>query len=369
MQIRIATFNVENLFSRPKAMNMPTWSEGKPYLEDYASLTLLLNQDVYSEEDKEKILHLLEKYGLDKARPGNKYLELRQIRGKLLERHEDKPTIVKASGRSDWVGWIELKKEAITDAAIQNTAQVIADVYPDIIVLVEVEDRPALLQFHEQVLKPLLKEEGSPYEHIMVIDGNDTRGINVGIMSRWPITQMVSHVDDHTDSDGHTFSRDCPEYYLDLENGNGLVILPNHFASKSSDHIGDRRRIQSAAVKEIYERVRQTYNHVIVAGDFNDHPGGGSLDVLLKQTDLQDVMALPAYTEPYPGTFRHATATQKLDYLLLSPDLAGRVTAVDVNRKGFYAPEKWQSYANITSKTKDRNQASDHHCVWADIDL
>jgi endonuclease/exonuclease/phosphatase family metal-dependent hydrolase len=311
MSIRIATFNVENLFSRPAAMNLPRWSDGQPILDDHARLTNLLSRETYSAADKAGILQLLARYGLDKSRPNNKYLELREIRGQLLQRHTNRPAEVKASGRGDWVGWLELKQDAIADAAITNTARVIADVNPDIIVLVEVEDRPTLLRFHDQVLKPLLVERNQPlYEHIMVIDGNDARGINVGIMSRRPIRRMASHVDDRTASGSPTFSRDCPEYYLDMGNGEELIILPNHFSSKGSDTEGTRRRVQSAAVKEIYERIRQTCPRVIVAGDFNDYPGGGSLDALLAQTDLRDAMSFEAYHGEYPGTYCTPTPTR-----------------------------------------------------------
>jgi len=38
-------------------------------------------------------------------------------------------------------------------------------------------------------------------------------------------------------------------------------------------------------------------------------------------------------------------------------------------RHGFYAPKKWESFDNINATTKDRFQASDHHCLWADIDI
>ena len=68
-------------------------------------------------------------------------------------------------------------------------------------------------------------------------------------------------------------------------------------------------------------------------------------------------------------TFQHANATQKFDYLLLSPALFDRATQIEVMRKGFYAPRKWESYENINAKTKDRFQASDHHCLWAEFDL
>jgi endonuclease/exonuclease/phosphatase family metal-dependent hydrolase len=370
MRIRIATFNVENLFSRPHAMNLDHWSKGQPVLNDYARLTVLLNQETYSDSNKVEILQILAKYGLDKTRPNNEFLELMEIRGHLLEHRQGQPATVRAKGHADWVGWVELKKDAIADEAITNTARVIADVNPDVLVLVEVEGRPTLTRFHDRVLGPMLKKQNKqPYRYIMVIDGNDPRGIDVGIMSRKPLVRMRSHVDDRTPSGSPTFSRDCPEYYVDMGDTKGMVFLPNHFASKGSDATGKRRRVQSAAVKDIYERIHQEYGQVIVAGDLNDYPGGGSLDPLLKQTDLRDAMSLDAYHGTYPGTYQDAKANEKFDYLLLSPDLSEHVTAVDVNRKGFYAPKRWESYENINRDTKDRNQASDHHCLWADLEL
>lgn len=35
--MRIATFNVENMFERPMIMNLPTWDEGKAVLEGFLS--------------------------------------------------------------------------------------------------------------------------------------------------------------------------------------------------------------------------------------------------------------------------------------------------------------------------------------------
>lgn len=369
MKTRIATFNVENLFSRPRAMNEPKWETGQPYLDDSARLTTLLNHETYSTKDKAEILELIQKNGLDATRPNNRYLELKKIRGKLLERKNGNVTIT-ATGRGDWLGWVELKREAISDAAMTNTARVIAEVNPEILVMVEVEDRPALIHFHSEVLKPMLKSMNlPPYEHLMVIDGNDERGIDVGIISREPILRMCSHVDDVTGG-SHTFSRDCPEYYLARNGGQEIVVLPNHFASKGSDKTGKRRRVQAEAVKAIYEHIREKYDYVIVAGDFNDFPApNGPLSPLLEKTDLKDAMSLTEIYKGLPGTYMHATAKEKIDYLLLSPELVKCVTAVDVNRRGFYAPTKWESFENINKKTKDRNQASDHHCVWADLEF
>ena len=47
--------------------------------------------------------------------------------------------------------------------------------------MIEAEDRIALLRFNDQVIREV---GGQPYEHVMLIDGNDERGIDVGIMTR-----------------------------------------------------------------------------------------------------------------------------------------------------------------------------------------
>jgi endonuclease/exonuclease/phosphatase family metal-dependent hydrolase len=369
MKLRIATFNVENLFSRPKAMNNPTWKEGQSALDAAGRLNVIFNQDVYSPANKKEMLKLLAAHGLLATRPQSEFLDLRKIRGKLFTVPATGAPSIVANGRGDWVGWVSLKTDAIRDAAIENTARVIAAVDPDILVTVEVEDRPAVRRFHDTVLLPMLKAQGGtarPYPNDMVIVGNDPRGINVGILSRFPIARMRSHITDTT-AGKPTFSRDCPEYVIDLGPGKELVILPNHFASKGSDKTGARRKVQSAAVAGIYAEVRKTHDLVLVASDLNDHPAGGSLDALLN-TELKDAMSLPVY-QGLPGTYEQARADQKIDFLLCSPKLAAGVKAVDVERRGFYAPTKWTSFPGIDKTTKDRNQASDHHCVWADVEV
>jgi hypothetical protein len=47
--------------------------------------------------------------------------------------------------------------------------------------VVEAEGRMALKQFSDQVLAEV---GGRPYERVMVIDGNDDRGIDVALMTR-----------------------------------------------------------------------------------------------------------------------------------------------------------------------------------------
>ncbi|NJK87877.1 MAG: hypothetical protein HC906_19855 [Bacteroidales bacterium] len=56
---RIASYNVENLFARAKALNKTTWDEGKPILDAYNQINTLFNKNTYSAVDKTKMIELM----------------------------------------------------------------------------------------------------------------------------------------------------------------------------------------------------------------------------------------------------------------------------------------------------------------------
>ena len=57
--VRLASFNVENLFARPKAMNLDTWAEGKPILDAYSEFNSLIAEVSYAAPDKARMIELL----------------------------------------------------------------------------------------------------------------------------------------------------------------------------------------------------------------------------------------------------------------------------------------------------------------------
>ena len=67
MTLRIATFNAENLFTRPAVMRYADWQKGKAVPEDYAALTNLVNEDTYDAAIKAKLVTLVDKYLYKKA--------------------------------------------------------------------------------------------------------------------------------------------------------------------------------------------------------------------------------------------------------------------------------------------------------------
>src|SRR5438874_5975312 len=84
--LRIATFNCENLFARPIAMNLDDTAKGQPYIDAFHELNSIFSKRKYSAHDKARILQLMSKHGLTAARPKNKYLEFRKIRGQLFKK-------------------------------------------------------------------------------------------------------------------------------------------------------------------------------------------------------------------------------------------------------------------------------------------
>lgn len=213
MKLRVATFNMENLFTRPSAMADGAGAKGQAAIDDHATLNSLVAKDMYSDHDKAILLDLAKRYGFAALNPpSNALVLLNKVRGQLYSTSGG-ATIVKAKGRGDWTGWFELRMNDIKWTAIYNTGRVVSEISPDILVCVEVESRPTLMRFNEQVLKAEFHNE---YPHVMVIDGNDMRGIDVGILSRYPINRIRSHVDDKNQTGELTFSRDCPEYVIQL---------------------------------------------------------------------------------------------------------------------------------------------------------
>lgn len=369
--IRVAAFNVENLFERAKAMNLATWADGRQILDLYAALNKLLQKTTYTTADKARIGEMLVELGLERS-DTSEFVQLRQNRGRLVKRPRGGGLEIVATGRRDWIGWIELRTEMVDEISTRNTAQVIRDVAADIIGVVEAEHRTSLKRFNTELLPAV---NGSPFDQVMLIDGNDDRGIDVGLFVRSPIriTRMCSHVDD-TFEGRLVFSRDCPEYELRLSSGTTLLVLVNHFKSKGYGSYEDsnaRRRRQAERVAEIYnERRSDGVDNMVVLGDFNDPPESEPLAPLLADTDMKDISGHRLFvSDGRPGTYRNGTAVNKIDYILLSPALWQRVARAGVLRKGVWGGTNGTLWPIYPEMTEPHHAASDHAALWVDLEL
>ncbi|MBS0970203.1 endonuclease/exonuclease/phosphatase [Chimaeribacter arupi] len=369
--MRLASYNVENLFDRAAVMDQTGWSKGKPVLEKFAALNELLGEITYTDAMKKKMVSLMKDLGLERSDTGP-FVILRRNHGALLKRPRAGGLEITAGGRADWVGSLELIEEPVDEIAMRVTAKVMIDLQTDILAVIEAESRPSLAAFNQEIVRAM---GGEPFRHVMVIDGNDTRGIDVGLMTGpdYPIGEMRSHVDDR-DGEALVFSRDCPEYSIPLASGETLWVLVNHLKSKGYGSKGSsdaRRRRQAERIKAIYQqRIGEGHPLIAIVGDFNDTPESDPLAPLLKETDLRDAFTHPAFDQGgYPGTWGNCNADNKLDYILLSPALWDKVKAGGVLRKGMWPgvrPVKWEAYPEIKEPI---NAGSDHAALWVDLDI
>lgn len=384
--MRIAAYNVENLFDRAKAFNADDPTAHSDVLDAHAALNKLFEKETYSTADKARMLVLIEELGMLHRDEGTKdsFTRIRKIRGQLIKRPRDstKPREIVADRRDEWVGWCELKTEAVDETAMTLTARVIMDVAADVLAVVEAESRPVLKTFQKIMAEKLGLPE--TYRHLMIVDGNDARGIDVGLATRtgFPIGTIRSHVDDLKPDGFPIFSRDCPEYQVTTPSGETVVVLPNHFKSKyggNNPASQAKRLAQSTEVAVYYNRLRaEGFDNIVVLGDLNDTPDSDELKPMFDNTDLKDVSDHANFTEVEfnannghagIGTHQLGNDDSKIDYLLLSPALFDNVTLGGIFRKGAWPgsrPPRWAVYPELTKK---HHAASDHHLIWADINI
>ncbi|QDU42862.1 Endonuclease/Exonuclease/phosphatase family protein [Symmachiella dynata] len=380
---RIACYNVENLFARPNAFNPMDWDAGKPIIDAYHEVNELFNKPIYSAADRRRMRDLLVRldiYSINennvprrKRTPTPRWAWLRNNRGSFDSQARDatQPVKIIATGRGAWIGWVELATEPTNEKATRLTGRVIDDVNADIIAIVEAEDRPSLVRFNEEMLN-------IPYDHVMLVDGNDPRGIDVGIMTRagYEIESIRSNVD-LTDNVGTVFSRDCAQYEVQTPNGNTVHILVNHFKSQSGGG-GAKRRRQAQAVRRIVDDLVAAGEHVIVLGDLNEGPKTGQTraenlrSLYLQNSPLIEVFTLPNFAiGNRPGTFGTCTLPKRFDYIYISQSLRQAYNGGGIFRDGLFCSLQSQNlrWPNYPDLTQENEQASDHACVFIDLNI
>lgn len=371
--MRIGSFNVENLFARPKAMDSQEADAAtrKKILGAHARISELFELPSYAGVEGE-VLALLDTLGVLKTDEGT-FVRLRKLRGSLLRRPKRGPVTLVAKGRANWVGWVELKTVAVNVRATEHTARVIKELDAHVLAVIEADDRPGLDMFSTAMLPAL---GGTAYPQVMVVEGNDTRGIDVGCMAAagYNMVQLRTHIFD-TDTSGPVFSRDCCEYHFETPGKNRLVVLANHFKSKGYSSPGDptgarRRRRQAERVAAIYKGlIAEGIEYVAITGDLNDDPTSDALRPLLGLAALTDVSEHPGFDWNHrKGTYGSGNEKSKIDYILMSDPLFAKVVGGGVFRKGVYrgprTKDPWDIFPTLEKK---EHEASDHAAIYADL--
>jgi endonuclease/exonuclease/phosphatase (EEP) superfamily protein YafD len=247
---------------------------------------------------------------------------------------------------------------------IWKRAQLILAQQPDVLALQEVENRGTLWEFNASHL-------GNHFQHLVLVEGNDFRGIDVAVASRLPIGRVTSHqFRTHPDSpaDDHTvFSRDLLEVEI-LHRQRTRVLFTlfvNHLKSKYVDNrVRGEVRAEKERQDDAYRRLQVETTAAIVSerffgvsepmyakvGDFNDTPDSEALAPLATLGCYNVLQDLP---ESERWTIRFQRKQHQFDYIWLSPALA----ACRVPGSVFVDPKEGMS------------EASDHRPVYVELEV
>ena len=191
----------------------------------------------------------------------------------------------------------------------------------DILGLMEVETRGVLRRLNAETLA------GLGYRETILVEGNDPeRGIDVALLSRFPVVQTVSHAaETWTERGGlprRLFSRDCLECHIALPSGETVVVLVNHFKSKRGGVAETQplRAAQAARVRQIADGLLAKHPLVAIVGDLNDTANSPALAPLLSDAALTDLAAADVPVD-HCYTFVHAGEPERIDFILASAAL------------------------------------------------
>lgn len=262
------------------------------------------------------------------------------------------------------------------EAATALIARRILEMDVDVLAVQEVEDLPALQHFNRTWLKGL-------YPFQALVEGNDPRLIDVGVLSKLPIGALTSwRFASHPDEpDSPIFSRDLLEVeILEPRRRKRLLTLFNtHLKSQylaphenpiTGKQRADLTRRRQAEVTEriLLERTRPNSAFVLL-GDMNDSPESDCLAPFAQSRGLELVNGLTSARETRPPrrdnpppaspmwTHRYKASGQPARYELfdqvwLSQRLALRQTAAWIGRR-----------------EKLGGDGSDHDPAWVVLDV
>jgi len=210
---------------------------------------------------------------------------------------------------------VESRKVRLATALNQMNADVVA--------LEEVENRGVLEDFNKRYLKSL------GYE-VVLIEGNDTRGIDNALLTRLPINSVTTYRhSDYVDSKGVTrrFGRDLLRVSLGGEFNADVYVV--HFKSQHGDEKSDVKREAESrkALSIIQGELDADPNYrAVIAGDFNEVL---EMDESKKQLSVKffidaGLVDSCAGTDKY--TYNKKPYLTRIDFVLVTKGLAVDMT-------------------------------------------
>ena len=369
--MKIATFNIQNLFHRDKSLTAPSLGHNAQQWAEELDRLMRLHRKGPNDFDRIRELSFL--LGFEKV-DTSRYAVLRKRNGRLYFQERGFSNEMKASHLTNWNGWMALHTVPLDEIAITNKARVVTEADADILLVRQVEDRASLLEFNKKLV---LEFDVLPYEQIIAIEGNNSQGLGMGILTRngYVLDSIKTHVHD-TDGEGDPlFNIDCPEYTVVTPSGEEIIIVDTQLSAGSSA----KRKQQAESIAQIYQRlVSVGKESIIVSGTLNDVPFSDALAPLLRDTNLTDTSKCDTFHVDKDegtdasyfsmGAYRMGVNIRQREYLLLSPKLFAKLLDAGIHRKGVWQDKRpnWPIYPSIKYK---RHAASEHPLIWGKLSI
>ncbi|MCB0349223.1 MAG: endonuclease/exonuclease/phosphatase family protein [Bdellovibrionales bacterium] len=207
--------------------------------------------------------------------------------------------------------------EDVLNTKIQNIAEVIKAYdkgqRPDILVVQEVENLNVLNMLNEQ--------GGLGYQTVVLLEGDDQRGIDVGILSKYPLAgEPKIH---YIDKSRKIKTRGILEARFHIQD-KVVAVFANHWPSQSNPD-----ELRSLAAKKLLEVLPKAKADVrIAAGDFNtnknDNPHGINETLLKPKRGLYFVETNPELKDGQPsGSHWYQGKWEFLDRMFIDSKSAG----------------------------------------------
>jgi endonuclease/exonuclease/phosphatase family metal-dependent hydrolase len=203
-----------------------------------------------------------------------------------------------------------LPAEAV-EARLEAVAAVLRRLDADLVLLQEVEDLP--------LLRRLAARSG--HAEARLLEGNDPRGIDVALLSRWRVIDYEGHAGEPGGDGRPLWPRDAVVARVALGSAR-LVLVGTHLSSHLSDPAGERRRRQAARLRELVEVevAADPAALLLVGGDLNDAADAVALQPLFGDGRWLDAARDPAaggLGSVPPWTWSDGRLHEPLDHLAL----------------------------------------------------
>lgn len=258
----------------------------------------------------------------------------------------------------------------------QTIATRIQIINADVLAIQEVEDIDTLRQFNQVQLNNM-------YPHVILVEGNDPRLIDVGVISKFPLGAVTSWQEArHPESPGKKiFGRDLLEVQILNQSRSKTLFtifnnhLKSHFVDFREDPVAGqqansiRRRRQSETIAKVVKARTRPNSKFVILGDMNDPPDSSELAPFVTDAELNisDALADPEETRPAKAdtpspqtkswTHRFKPTGQPANYELFDQIWLSAFLAVR------------QTGAWIDRRKKHGGDGSDHDPAWIEVDL